>query len=133
VQNRICLDVEGRCLLAQGSSLAERRNVLTTPVATAQQNHLPTPHASILIEQYRSPPVPIFEYICEKCHHRFEALVYGNQKAECPKCRGTKLEPQLSVFAVSAKSSSTASAASGPCGSCGDPRGPGACSLGDMN
>jgi putative FmdB family regulatory protein len=64
--------------------------------------------------------MPIFEYICTQCHHPFETLLYGKQKAECPKCHATKLEPQLSVFAVS-------------CGSCGDPRGPGACSLGDMN
>ena len=47
--------------------------------------------------------MPIFEYICKECDHQFEALVYGNQKAECPKCHGSKLAPQLSVFAVSAK------------------------------
>lgn len=75
--------------------------------------------------------MPIFEYICQQCHHQFEALIYGKEKAECPKCHTTKLEPKLSVFAVSAKSSSAPS--TGPCGSCGDPRGPGACSLGDMN
>jgi len=79
-------------------------------------------------------PVPIFEYICKQCHHQFETLLYGKEKAECPKCQGTKLEPQISVFAVSAKgSSATASAAPRACGSCGDQRGPGPCSLGDMN
>jgi putative FmdB family regulatory protein len=78
--------------------------------------------------------MPIFEYICKECRHQFEALIYGKEKAACPKCHATKLEPQLSVFAVSAKSSSSASAASsGPCGSCGDPRGPGACSRGGLN
>jgi putative FmdB family regulatory protein len=77
--------------------------------------------------------MPIFEYICQKCHHQFEALVYGKQKAECPKCHATKLDPQLSVFAVSAKSSSSSAAPAGACGSCGDPRGPGACSLGDLD
>ena len=84
--------------------------------------------------------MPIFEYICQECHHQFEALIYGKEKAECPKCHATKLQPQLSVFAVSAKGSASASASSsafpsspGGCGSCGDPRGPGACSLGDMN
>ena len=51
--------------------------------------------------------MPIFEYICKQCDHQFEALVYGKQKAECPKCHGSKLAPQLSVFAVSAKGSST--------------------------
>jgi putative FmdB family regulatory protein len=77
--------------------------------------------------------MPIFEYVCEKCHHRFEALVYGKQKAECPKCHATKLDPQLSVFAVSAKGPSSAAAPAAACGSCGDPRGPGACSLSDMD
>jgi putative FmdB family regulatory protein len=74
--------------------------------------------------------MPIFEYICKACDHHFEALVYGKQKAECPKCHTGKLTPQLSVFAVSAKGSSSASAApSGACGSCGDPRGPDSCSM----
>ncbi len=73
--------------------------------------------------------MPIFEYICEKCENRFEALIYGDEKAACPKCKGTKLVPQLSVFAVSAKSGSPSKPAAGPCGSCGDPRGPGACSM----
>jgi len=78
--------------------------------------------------------MPIFEYQCKECDHEFEALVYGSQKAECPKCHSKKLTPQLSVFAVSAKGSANAApAAAGPCGSCGDPRGPGACSLGDMD
>jgi putative FmdB family regulatory protein len=76
--------------------------------------------------------MPIFEYICEECENRFEALVFGDAKAACPKCQGTKLAPQLSVFAVSAKSGSSATA-SGPCGSCGDPRGAGACSRSDFN
>jgi putative FmdB family regulatory protein len=78
--------------------------------------------------------MPIYEYICKECHHQFEALLYGKEKAECPKCHAKKLEPQLSVFAVSAKGGATSSPRpSGACGSCGDPRGPGACSLGDMN
>jgi putative FmdB family regulatory protein len=77
--------------------------------------------------------MPIFEYICKECDHRFEALVYGKETAVCPKCHATKLEPQLSVFAVSAKSASPSASSRGACGTCGDPRGPGACSLGDMN
>jgi putative FmdB family regulatory protein len=77
--------------------------------------------------------MPIFEYICQECQHEFEALVFGKDKASCPKCKGKKLAPQLSVFAVSAKSGGGASTSpsAGPCGSCGDPRGPGSCSLDD--
>jgi putative FmdB family regulatory protein len=77
--------------------------------------------------------MPIFEYICQECHHRFEALVYGKQKAECPKCHSSRLEPQLSVFAVSARSSSPSASPASPCASCGDARGPGACALRNMD
>lgn len=73
--------------------------------------------------------MPIFEYICQTCDHQFEVLVYGKQKAECPKCHSAKLAPQLSVFAVSAKGGVSAQPSRGACGSCGDPRGPGSCSL----
>jgi putative FmdB family regulatory protein len=76
--------------------------------------------------------MPIYEYTCKDCSHEFEALVYGSEKAECPKCHGKRLAPQLSVFAV-AKSGSSAGAATGACGSCGDPRGPGSCSLPDVD
>jgi putative FmdB family regulatory protein len=79
--------------------------------------------------------MPIFEYVCKECDHAFEALVFGKQKAECPKCQSKKLEPQLSVFAVSAKGGAGAqpSMAAGSCGSCGDPRGPGSCSMKDFD
>ena len=77
--------------------------------------------------------MPIFEYVCEQCDHQFEALVYGGKKAECPKCQSKKLAQQLSVFATSAKSSASASPSIGGCGSCGDPRGPGACSMPDLD
>jgi putative FmdB family regulatory protein len=83
--------------------------------------------------------MPIFEYICKECDHGFEALVYGSQKAECPRCHSKKLEAQLSVFSVAAKGSSSSAfsagsgASSGPCGSCGDARGPGACSMPDFD
>lgn len=76
--------------------------------------------------------MPIFEYVCKECQHQFEALVYGKEKAVCPKCESKKLEPKLSVFAVSAKGASSPSMpagpmSAGPCGSCGSPDGPGSC------
>jgi|SRR5580693_731881 putative FmdB family regulatory protein len=77
--------------------------------------------------------MPIFEYICQECQHEFETLVFGRDKAKCPKCESQKLSPQLSVFAVSAKSTAGPASPTGACGSCGDPRGPGACSLGDLD
>ena len=77
--------------------------------------------------------MPIYEYTCKACSHEFEALVYGSEKAACPKCHSKRLTPQLSVFAVAAKSGSSAGTATGACGSCGDLRGPGSCSLPDVD
>ena len=82
--------------------------------------------------------MPIFEYVCKECQHEFEALVFGKQKAACPKCQSKKLEPQLSVFAVAAKSGTTTqpsfpSGSAGPCGSCGGAPGPGGCPMKDFD
>jgi putative FmdB family regulatory protein len=74
--------------------------------------------------------MPIYEYACKSCNNRFETLVRGSARVECPSCKGTDLEKQLSVFAAGVKDQ-TAAAGPSPamaCGMCGDPRGPGACS-----
>jgi putative FmdB family regulatory protein len=74
--------------------------------------------------------MPIYEYICRSCDDRFELLVRGQTKVQCPNCLGDKLEKQLSVFAAATKSGAdTDFAAASPCGQCGDPRGPGSCEL----
>ena len=74
--------------------------------------------------------MPIYEYRCEACNHRFEALVRNADAPGCPTCGSGSLERELSTFAVSTGGASAMRAATpGPCGSCGDPRGPGSCSL----
>jgi len=74
--------------------------------------------------------MPIFEYVCQDCNHRFEAIVQGAKTAACPACQSTRLEQQLSVFAVGGRSERlAASEPAGACGTCGDPRGPGSCSI----
>lgn len=74
--------------------------------------------------------MPIFDYVCKKCHHHFETLIQGPAKPECPSCGSRSLEKQLSVFAVGGRDASLAAREpAGPCRACGDPRGPGACSL----
>ena len=73
--------------------------------------------------------MPIFEYVCGECNHRFELLVYGSTEAACPKCLATKLEKQISSFGVGGTEGWVLSGNGGiACGSCGDPRGPGSCS-----
>jgi len=72
--------------------------------------------------------MPIFEYVCRECNHRFELLLYGSAEAACPQCQATKLEKQLSAFGVGATGGWVPAGGGGACGSCGDPRGPGSCS-----
>ena len=45
--------------------------------------------------------MPIFEYRCQACGLRFEAILFGAQTPECPQCHAATLEQQLSTFAVS--------------------------------
>jgi putative FmdB family regulatory protein len=75
--------------------------------------------------------MPIFEYVCKACNNRFETLVRASATVECPACKSTSLEKQLSVFAAGAKPQGSAASdmPMAPCGACGDPRGPGACSI----
>jgi putative FmdB family regulatory protein len=78
--------------------------------------------------------MPMFEYRCESCNHRFEQLTRAGVAPACPKCRGERLEKQLSVFAVSVPGSSSAHLpADSPCASCGVPGGPGACGMAGMH
>lgn len=58
--------------------------------------------------------MPIFEYLCEQCGHNFEAILFGEQKPECPKCHTKELQQKLSTFAVN-----THSAGAAPAQGCG--------------
>ncbi|HEY5542207.1 MAG TPA: zinc ribbon domain-containing protein [Candidatus Binatia bacterium] len=59
--------------------------------------------------------MPIFEYSCRKCNHRFETVVFSaREKIACPKCHSSALEKQLSVFSFPA-SVQQASGAAGGC------------------
>ncbi|MBI5410901.1 MAG: zinc ribbon domain-containing protein [Nitrospirae bacterium] len=73
--------------------------------------------------------MPIFEYVCQECRHRFEVIVQGSTSPACPLCKATKLDKQISGFAVGATGGWAPSGGPGPCGNCSDPRGPGACSM----
>ena len=41
--------------------------------------------------------MPLYEYVCKKCEHEFETLVYDGETVECPRCQSAKLERLLSV------------------------------------
>lgn len=59
--------------------------------------------------------MPIFEYSCMSCQHRFEKL----QKAAdalpvaCPVCGSDQIKKELSLFAATSSASSTAGCSSG--------------------
>jgi len=51
--------------------------------------------------------MPLFEYKCSECDHKFEELVANSEsKVTCPKCASEKVSKLLSVFAASGTSSS---------------------------
>jgi putative FmdB family regulatory protein len=87
--------------------------------------------------------MPLFEYDCSGCGHRFEELVRGAERPACPRCDGSDLQKLPSVFAVSGPAAGGRAgrgagagddgwpAGGGACGTCGDPRGPGACATTD--
>lgn len=71
--------------------------------------------------------MPIYEYACEACGHRFEKLVRGSPPERCPRCAEPRLQRLVSGFAVAASASAItrlSAAQPGPalapeaCGSC---------------
>ena len=60
--------------------------------------------------------MPLYEYRCEACDHRFEILQRLGETAdglECPQCGVQRLEKMFSTFAASATQGSMAAAAPG--------------------
>jgi putative FmdB family regulatory protein len=60
--------------------------------------------------------MPLYEYRCGACGHRFEALLVRREEAAppCPRCGDPQVEKMLSTFAVTRGGPE---AAPGPCGS----------------
>jgi putative FmdB family regulatory protein len=72
--------------------------------------------------------MPLYEYRCPGCGHRFEMLQRMGEGAEgltCPRCGTAKVEKQFSTFASAASGESSAGSVSAA-GGCG----PGACGCG---
>jgi putative FmdB family regulatory protein len=49
--------------------------------------------------------MPIYEYECRGCGHRFEFLKLPTTVAACPSCNGSDLERLISTFAPSSEGS----------------------------
>jgi putative FmdB family regulatory protein len=74
--------------------------------------------------------MPIYEYHCLKCNEDFECLVFGDEKPDCPACKGTDVCRLMSTCGfvskggggqtVSRSAGSSCSGCSGTsCSSCG--------------
>jgi putative FmdB family regulatory protein len=66
--------------------------------------------------------MPIYEYRCADCSHRFEILQRMGENGDglaCPECGARKVEKQLSTFAAATASSSSSFDTGGEMGSCG--------------
>lgn len=46
--------------------------------------------------------MPIYEYLCQSCSAKYEAIVLGaDQDVKCPQCGSARKTLELSVFSVS--------------------------------
>jgi putative FmdB family regulatory protein len=58
--------------------------------------------------------MPIYEYECQQCGHRFEYLILPSKPAaECPSCQQKDLKQLISLCAVSSETTRQASLAAG--------------------
>lgn len=57
--------------------------------------------------------MPLYEYDCRGCRHRFETLVRATDVPSCPSCGSPDLDRVLSLFAVSSDGTRTANLAAG--------------------
>jgi putative FmdB family regulatory protein len=66
--------------------------------------------------------MPLYEYSCRQCDHAFEALVFGDEKVECPECRADRVQRLLSVPAkprAESQALPTSCGSGPPCGAPG--------------
>jgi putative FmdB family regulatory protein len=67
--------------------------------------------------------MPLYEYQCAKCGHRFEVLQRMGESGEsltCPECGADRPEKQLSTFASRGSAAGAAAGAAAPgCGAGG--------------
>ena len=75
--------------------------------------------------------MPLFEYICTDCRKSFERIVPRYDSAtDCPHCNSTRVEKQLSVFAVAGSKTESDMSTDAGCGRCGAAQ-PGMCQMMD--
>ncbi|MBP7869954.1 MAG: zinc ribbon domain-containing protein [Candidatus Saccharicenans sp.] len=62
--------------------------------------------------------MPLYEYVCLHCQHRFEALVKArSENVICPRCQSQKVKKLISSFGIGGNSSRL-KGGSGSCSGC---------------
>ena len=58
--------------------------------------------------------MPVYEYVCNACHHEFEELVYSDDEVvACPECNSENPMKVLSAFAFKCGSTFRSSSSKG--------------------
>ncbi len=58
--------------------------------------------------------MPLFEFACRRCDHRFETLVTGTRAPACPECGSAELEKLVSTFGARTSGGRATSATRSP-------------------
>lgn len=61
--------------------------------------------------------MPIYEFVCENCGHKFSTLCKVGEEVSCPECGG-KTKRLFSTFAVFSDKSSEGASSSSTCSTC---------------
>ncbi|MBN1641002.1 MAG: zinc ribbon domain-containing protein [Anaerolineae bacterium] len=62
--------------------------------------------------------MPIFEYVCAECGHKFEKLILSGRRAteiRCPACNSAKVEKAISTFGMAGSSGGLGAASGANC------------------
>lgn len=63
--------------------------------------------------------MPIYEYKCKNCNHKFEKLIFGEEEVKCPKCSSISLQKLISNVNISKPDSDNSeSCGNGTCNIC---------------
>jgi len=65
--------------------------------------------------------MPIFEYTCLDCSHKFEILTYSNKEetVSCEHCGSARVNKEFSVFSVASNTTSISNSCADSCASAG--------------
>lgn len=57
--------------------------------------------------------MPLYDFVCRRCGHGFEALVRPGQVPACPRCGASDPERKLSAFSVGGRGGASGGGCSG--------------------